>query len=90
MRARTAAWAEGHGLSLLPAPQHAAPAVACVQAGELDVAALVAGLGQAGYSISNGYGDLKGKTFRIGHMGDHTLQELEELLAAADKVIARL
>jgi len=90
MRARTAAWAEGHGLSLLPAPQHAAPAVACVQAGELDVAALVAGLGQAGYSISNGYGDLKGKTFRIGHMGDHTLQELEELLAAADKVIAQL
>jgi aspartate aminotransferase-like enzyme len=53
-------------------------------------AALVAGLAEEDYSISNGYGDLKGKTFRIGHMGDHTLQELEELLAAADKVIARL
>jgi aspartate aminotransferase-like enzyme len=50
----------------------------------------VAGLAEEDYSISNGYGDLKGKTFRIGHMGDHTLQELEELLAAADKVIARL
>jgi aspartate aminotransferase-like enzyme len=90
MRARTAEWAEGHGLSLLPAPEFAAPAVSCIQAGKLNVAALVAGLAEEDYSISNGYGDLKGKTFRIGHMGDHTLQELEELLAAADKVIARL
>ena len=30
--------------------------------------------------ISNGYGNLKGVTFRIAHMGDHTMRDLKELL----------
>ena len=33
------------------------------------------------------YNELKGKTFRIGHMGDHTLHDLDELLAAADELL---
>jgi aspartate aminotransferase-like enzyme len=32
--------------------------------------------------ISNGYGKLKDKTFRIAHMGDATEQDVAELLAA--------
>lgn len=90
MRARTAEWAQGHGLSHLPAFEFAAPAVSCVRSGDLDVAGFVEGLSERGFSISNGYGDLKGKTFRIGHMGDHTVRGLNELLAAADEVIAKL
>ena len=38
--------------------------------------------------ISNGYGDLKGKTFRIAHMGDTQMHELEELYAAMDEFLA--
>lgn len=34
--------------------------------------------------VSNGYGELADVTFRIGHMGDHTLDEVETLLAAID------
>ncbi len=34
--------------------------------------------------ISNGYGPLKGKTFRIAHMGDTRPPELEQLLDAID------
>jgi len=96
MRARTADWARGHGLALLPAERFASPTVSCVRAerdsgaGAIDVAALVAGLSERGFRISNGYGDLKGRTFRIGHMGDHTEGGLEQLLAAADQVLARL
>ena len=89
MQRRTAEWAAGHGLELYPAAEFASPTVSCVAAGSLDVAHLVAGLKERGYEISNGYGDLKGKTFRIGHMGDHTEQGLEALLAAADEVLAR-
>ncbi len=88
MQARTVEWAAGHGLSLLPDPDLGSPTVSCVRAGHLDVQALVAGLAHRGYAISNGYGDLKGKTFRIGHMGDHSEQGLNGLLAAADEVLA--
>jgi len=96
MRARTVAWARAHGLELLPAERFASPTVSCVRAeraagaGAIDVAAFVAGLAQRDLRISNGYGELKGKTFRIGHMGDHTEQGLEELLSAADDVLSRL
>lgn len=34
--------------------------------------------------ISNGYGRLKGDTFRIGHMGECSMDDLEKLLAAID------
>ncbi|HIF40496.1 MAG TPA: alanine--glyoxylate aminotransferase family protein [Planctomycetes bacterium] len=88
MQARTVAWAAGHGLSLLPAPEHASPTVSCIRAGDLDVGALVGGLAERGYAISNGYGDLKGKTFRIGHMGDHSEDGLEAVLSAADDVLS--
>jgi aspartate aminotransferase-like enzyme len=88
MRVRTAEWARGHGLALFPGQEFLSPTVSCVAAGELDVAHLVAGLAQRGFEISNGYGDLKGKTFRIGHMGDHTEEGLEDLLRAADEVLA--
>jgi aspartate aminotransferase-like enzyme len=36
----------------------------------------------AGFKIDQGYGPLKGKAFRIGHMGDHGLPDLDRLLAA--------
>lgn len=34
--------------------------------------------------VSNGYGRLADATFRIGHMGDHTVAEMEALTAAID------
>ncbi|HEY3295613.1 MAG TPA: alanine--glyoxylate aminotransferase family protein [bacterium] len=37
--------------------------------------------------ISNGYGDLKEKTFRIAHMGDCTMAEIKELLGWLDELI---
>ena len=46
----------------------------------IDVAALNRELGVRGYQISNGYGKLKDKTFRIAHMADCTLEEVKELI----------
>jgi predicted phosphoserine aminotransferase len=37
--------------------------------------------------ISNGYGEIKGKTFRIAHMGDTQLDEIDGLLAAIERVL---
>jgi aspartate aminotransferase-like enzyme len=53
----------------------------------IDVAALNAELGQRGATISNGYGDLKDKCFRIAHMGDLTEQDVTWLLAQIDEIL---
>jgi predicted phosphoserine aminotransferase len=37
--------------------------------------------------ISNGYGDIKNKTFRIAHMGDVQIDEIEGLLKAIETVL---
>ena len=86
LQARCVAWAATRGFALLPPADEASPTVSCIRAGALDIAALTAGLAERGLAISSGYGPLKGQTFRIGHMGDHTEAGLDELLAAADEV----
>jgi aspartate aminotransferase-like enzyme len=44
-------------------------------------------LGKRGMQISNGYGDLKEKTFRIAHMGDLTMADMKEVTAAIADVL---
>ena len=47
-------------------------------------------MGEKGYLISNGYGDLKDKTFRLAHMGDTTIEEIKEMLSTLDEVVAAI
>lgn len=54
----------------------------------INVAELNKKLGDQGYMISNGYGELKEKTFRIAHMADASLEEINALLALIDRLIA--
>ena len=49
--------------------------------------AVTAALKQRGYTIASGYGALKDATIRIGHMGDHTVAELETLLGELEQVL---
>jgi aspartate aminotransferase-like enzyme len=44
-------------------------------------------LGRRGAMISNGYGDLKEKCFRIGHMGDLTVPDIQWLLAQINDIL---
>lgn len=56
-----------------------------------DLARLKKMLGERGYAFDDGYGKIKGKTFRIPHMGDMQREDLVAFLAAVDeclKVIA--
>jgi predicted phosphoserine aminotransferase len=52
------------------------------------VAEFVAAVAQRGFGISSGYGELKQSTFRIGHMGDHTVAGVKTLLGAMDDALA--
>jgi len=47
-------------------------------------------MGERGYLMSNGYGPLKDKTFRIAHMADTTVDEINAMLKDLDEVIAEL
>lgn len=44
-------------------------------------------LQERGFLIANGYGDLKEKTFRISHMGDYTVQDVNELLTNINEIL---
>jgi aspartate aminotransferase-like enzyme len=77
----TQGWALEHGFGLFAADGHRSQTVTCVEnTPGIDYAALSKFLKQHGLAISNGYGDLKGKTLRIAHMGDVTEAEIREVL----------
>jgi len=53
----------------------------------INVESLNAELGKRGAMISNGYGPLKEKTFRIAHMGDLTIDDVNWLLGEINDII---
>lgn len=53
----------------------------------ISVADLNKELGKRGFAISNGYGDLKEKTFRIAHMAEMTLDDIKELLENIEDIL---
>jgi aspartate aminotransferase-like enzyme len=87
MRAAAIAWGAQHGFETFPPPELSAPTVSCFRAGSLDVSDFLGKLKKRGHEIGNGYGTLKGETFRIGHMGDHTEEGLSDLLRCAGEVL---
>jgi aspartate aminotransferase-like enzyme len=90
MAARVRAWAEER-FALFAEPGYRSETVTAVSNPQgLDLKALLAGLKERGFVAASGYGRLKESTFRIGHMGDVTLEDVEELLAALDEVRAGL
>ncbi len=83
LRDATLAWAAAAGFApFVAAPAARSPSVSCIDARGGDVGALAQRARAAGFVIDQGYGPLKGKAFRIGHMGDHDLTRLRTLLAA--------
>lgn len=90
MRDHTIAWARERGFELFATPGYESPTVTCIRNNlEIDVAALNRHLRQQGMIISNGYGSkLRHKTFRIAHMGDIQMADMEALYAAIDAFLA--
>jgi predicted phosphoserine aminotransferase len=89
LRDRTIDWALGHGFTLYAAQGYESPTVTCVNNDrEIDIGALNSFLRSRGMIISNGYGTLKGKNFRIAHMGDTTMDDMNDLFAAMDDFFA--
>jgi aspartate aminotransferase-like enzyme len=76
------------GLSLFAPPGRRSPTVTTIRVdGEMTGTQICAGMTERGWTLGTGYGKLKDSTFRIGHMGDHTVDELDALLVALEEVL---
>jgi len=88
MADRVRAWAVNRGFEMFPEKGYESDTVTVIKKSEnLDVGKLINDLKERGFKIANGYGKLKNITFRIGHMGDLTLEEIDELLKNIDELL---
>jgi len=86
----TRGWAKEH-FALYPEERHASVTLTTItNTRAISVANLNAELAKVGMQISNGYGDLKEKTFRIAHMGELTMADVKEVTAAIEKILPTL
>jgi len=93
MLARTEAWVAGlreSGLAVgyLPRPGERSPTVSTLTLPDgLDAKRIVARVAELGFVIGAGYGALKERTIRIGHMGDHSVDTLDPCLVAVERAL---
>lgn len=94
MARRCADWADasrariGAGLSVLAPDGFRSPTVTCLLLPPGRTGPEVAqAMKERGFVIGAGYGRLKPRSVRIGHMGDHTVEELDRVLEALEEVL---
>ncbi len=80
-------WAREH-FGLFPQEGYESQTVTCVENTQgIDVAEMVETVSEEYDMVfSSGYGDLSEESFRIGHMGEHTVESIEELTDAIEDV----
>ncbi|MBL0104269.1 MAG: alanine--glyoxylate aminotransferase family protein [Bacteroidetes bacterium] len=80
-------WAS-HFFKVYPAPGFESLTVTTIaNTRNIDISALNKELVQKDMIIANGYGELKNKTFRIGHMGDLTLEDVTLLTDTIESIL---
>lgn len=88
LRDLTIDWATSRGLELFAPEGYRSPTVTCIANSlNTDISALNSFLRSREMIISNGYGPLKGKNFRIAHMGDTQREDMIHLFAAIDEFL---
>jgi aspartate aminotransferase-like enzyme len=86
----TRAWAK-RNFALYPEEKHASVTLTTItNTKNISVKALNDALGKEGMQISNGYGDLKEKTFRIAHMGELTMDDIRQVTSAIERILPTL
>jgi aspartate aminotransferase-like enzyme len=81
-------WADRHGLRVVASDRGRSPTVTALELPQgRDSAAFHRKLGERGITVGTGYGKLRTKSFRIGHMGDHSVQTVRRCLRACDTAL---
>ncbi|MFX1568851.1 MAG: pyridoxal-phosphate-dependent aminotransferase family protein [Promethearchaeota archaeon] len=87
----TRKWVEDVNLEMFPDKGYESNTVSTIKNSlDLDIPKMVSLLLDQGYRIVNGYGDLVNKTFRIGHMGEIQVKDLDEMLNTLTDIINKL
>ena len=82
LRDRAHEWLLAHGFGLYAQEGCRSVTVTAVDnLRGIDVNAMADFMAGRGFAMDKGYGKIRGKTFRIGHMGDMQMDTLEEVLA---------
>jgi len=88
MRDITTQWAVAREMGLFAQEGYRSPTVTTVANGRnINVDDMAKFMGGKGFSMDKGYGQIKGKTFRIAHMGDMEISTLEEVLSGLDEFL---
>ncbi len=92
MRQTVENWVAGRGgelgFSYLPSEERRSWTISCLEVPEgRNGREIAKDLAREGWIIGSGYGSLKEQTIRIGHMGDHTVAALTELLQVLERVL---
>jgi len=79
-------WAKANGFELFPKAGYESVTLTCVKNNKnIDVAKFQKAIkDKHKILIDGGYGQIKGKSFRVSHMGDETPETMKEVLAALD------
>jgi len=72
---------------MFPEEGYMSNTIGVLNRGDLDFGRFHSILKEKGYEISGGYGEVKERTFRIGHMGDLTPKRVTELLKVMDETL---
>lgn len=91
MRELTHQWCYDRGFGVFAQKGYESATVTTVdnRVKNIDVDAMAKFMGTKGFSMDKGYGKIKGKTFRLAHMGDMPLSMLEEVLSGLDEFIGQ-
>lgn len=93
MRDVCTAWVEraeaaALGVSLVARKENRSPSVTCIRTKER--VAVLQRMREQGYELGGGQAPLTHTSFRIGHMGDHTVAGLESMLDVLESVLRAL
>ncbi len=84
-------WVKNSGFEMFSEKGYESDTVSTIRNNHnLDIDAMIETLLDKGFRIVNGYGNLKNKTFRIGHMGEIKSNDLEDMLSVLTEVISEL
>ena len=87
----TQGWAKEHGQSLFPEKGCESYTLTCISNDQKwDINKINDLLLQRGFRMDRGYGQLRGKVFRIPHMGNIYMNDLSEYLKEMDEVLCQL
>jgi aspartate aminotransferase-like enzyme len=90
MAKRVQEWAEEHDQSIYAPEGYRSQTVTTIRNDRgIDISTLNNFLKERGMRIANGYGQLKNKTFRIAHMGETQMSDINELLKAMEDFLKK-